>query len=69
MAQTNKITIRVTPSSKKQNVQVSTTGKWGGVALNGMTISLPGSTLTVPTSAPQYWTAILDLVLANMPPA
>lgn len=67
MSSTNKITVRVTPSAKKQNVQVRTTGKWGKVSLSGMTISLPDAVLTVPTTAEQYWTSILNQVLAAIP--
>jgi hypothetical protein len=67
MATQNKITVRVTPSSKKQTISVRTTGTWGGVQLGGMNIDLPGQTLTVPTSDTQYWTAILTAVLAAIP--
>lgn len=67
MATQNKITIRVTPAAKSQTVSVRTTGTWGGVTLAGMSIDLPQQTLVVPTSAGQYWTAILNEVLANIP--
>jgi len=67
VATPNKITIRVLPSSKKQTVSVRTTGQWGKVNLSGVTLNLNGLPLTVPTDAGEYWSAILNIVLANLP--
>lgn len=61
-----KLTIRVTPSAKKQRLQTSSTGQWGGVSVNGATLNLPGQTLVVPTGSVQYWTTILTEVIAAL---
>lgn len=66
MSATMKLTVRVTPSSKKQRLQTSSTGSWGGVSVNGATLNLPGQTLVVPTDSVQYWTTILNQVIAAL---
>lgn len=67
MAQTNKLTVRVTTARRTQNLYWASTGVEGLVPVNltsGQLLSIPLSNMG---SSDEYWNAILTKVLAEIP--
>ncbi len=65
-AGSNKITIRVKPNRRNENIVFSTTGHFGSTRLNMGPIYMNGEPLTAATDAKLYWTVILESVKAKL---
>jgi hypothetical protein len=67
VATSSKLTVRVEPSRRTETIVVKTTGRFATLNLATGPLWLGNQPLTSATTAKEYWTAILNLVIANLP--
>ena len=66
MARANKITIRVTPSRRTEDVTWSGSGQFGSLNLSTTRGQLLGQPLTSEATSNAYWRDVLTLVLSQL---
>ena len=66
MAKSNKITIRVTPARRTETISWQGSGEFGSLTLSQESGFLQNQPLTSAASVKDYWTTVLNAVLANL---
>jgi hypothetical protein len=66
VARANKITIRVSPNRRDEDITWTATGQFGALNLSTTSGQLLGQPLTSAASADAYWAAVLTAVLSQL---